>query len=86
MGGDFVPTTILPYSMYTITVNNHVDQVLYFLHFLSWGDFIPTTTVLYSMYNILGNALIDQVLFFGGDFVPTLILLSLYVFYYDKHS
>ena len=29
--GDFVPTTNLPYSMYTITVNTHIDQVLY------WG-------------------------------------------------
>ena len=33
--GDFVPTRSLPYPMYTITGNIHIDQVLYF------GGFCP---------------------------------------------
>ena len=37
--GDFVPTTNLPYSMYTITVNTHIDQVLYFGGILSRQQF-----------------------------------------------
>jgi hypothetical protein len=86
-----VPTTILSYSMYTIMVNTHIDQVLYFGGILSWGDFVPTTTLPYSMYTITVNTLMDQVLYFGGilswgDFVPTLILSSLYVSHYGKHS
>ena len=36
-GRDFVPTTTLPYSMYTIIKNTHIDQVLYFGGILSLG-------------------------------------------------
>ena len=87
--GDFVPTRTLP-SMYIITVNIHVDHVLYLGGFCPGGDFVPTTTLPYSMYTITVNTLMDQVLYFGGilswgDFVPTLILSSLYVSHYGKH-
>jgi len=33
--GDFVPTTTLPYSMYSITVNIHIEQHMF------WEDFVP---------------------------------------------
>jgi hypothetical protein len=33
--GDFVPTKTLPYSMYSITVNIHTEQHMF------WEDFIP---------------------------------------------
>ena len=33
--GDFVPTTTLPYSIYSITANIHIEQHMF------WEDFIP---------------------------------------------
>ena len=33
--GAFVPTTTLPYSMYSITINIHIEQHMF------WEDFVP---------------------------------------------
>ena len=71
--GDFVPTSTLPYPMYIITVNIHMDQVLYLGGFCPGGDFVPATTLPYSIYSITVNIHIEQHVFWE-DFVPGRIL------------
>ena len=68
--------SILSYSMYTITVNTHIDQVLYFGGILSWGDFVPTLILssLYVSHNGKHSSRSSFVFFMiflaWGDFVP----------------
>ena len=59
--GDFVPTRTLPYPMYIITVNIHMDQILYLGGFCPGG--ILSQQQLYSMYSITVNIHIDQHMF-----------------------
>ena len=94
----FVPGKILsqvgfsPLIYHSITINIHQDQVLYFSSFFVVGGFCPNNnyTVFYVHHQGKQSYRSSFVFFAffcpGGDFVPTLILSSLYVFYYGKHS
>ncbi len=78
--GDFVPTRTLP-SMYIITVNIHVDHVLYLGGFCPGGDFVPATTRPYpctplQLTFIQSNKYFGKILSQGG-FYPMKDLLWL---------
>ena len=77
--GDFVPTTTLPYSMYSITVNIHIEQHMFWEDFVPGGFYLVTDLVLcFSAPLLLPIKICDFRRFCPReDFVPTLYPLCM---------
>ena len=77
--GDFVPTTTLPYSMYSITVNIHIEQHMFWEDFVPGGFYPVTDLVLcFSAPLLLPIKICDFRRFCPReDFVPTLYPLCM---------
>ena len=77
--GDFVPTTTLPYSMYSITFNIHIQQHMVWEDFVPGGFYPVTDLVLcFSAPLLLPIKICDFRRFCPReDFVPTLYPLCM---------
>ena len=77
--GDFVPTTTLPYSMYSITVNINIEQHMFWEDFVLGGFYPVTDLVLcFSAPLLLPIKICDFRRFCPReDFVPTLYPLCM---------
>ena len=75
--------------MYTIRVNNHIDQVLYFLHFFCLGGFCfdNNSTIFYVYFgkHSYRSSFVFSVIFFPGGILSQLLLVGIHQVLYFLH-